>query len=86
MVDLIQIPFLFSFVLYVQPTHFALDIDHWLVNVMYVLPHIDNHPFAHQTLPFFCQPGMINICIINVIMGSHYSLLPLHTPLMKITC
>ena len=51
-VDLIQIPFHISFVLYVRPADFALDIYHRLVNVLYVLPHIDNHPFAGHALSF----------------------------------
>ena len=41
-----------SFVLDVRPTDFALDIYHRLVNVLYVLPHIDNHPFADHALSF----------------------------------
>ena len=54
-VDLIQMPLHISFVLYMHPAHFALDIYHWLVNVLYVLPHIDNHPFADHALPFFAD-------------------------------
>ena len=51
-VDLIQMPFHISFVFYVRPTDFALDIYHRLVNVLYVLPHIDNHPFEDHALSF----------------------------------
>ena len=49
----IQMPFYILFVLYVRPADFALDIYHRLVNVLYVLPHIENHPFADHALSFF---------------------------------
>ena len=54
-VDLIQMPFHISFVLYVHPADFGLDIYHWLVNVLYVLPHIHNHPFEDHALSFFAN-------------------------------